>query len=437
MTKTLNLKVARAFLPLITESRRYKLYYGGRGGGKSYAFADALLARGIKDKLFIVCLREIQDSIKDSVHKLLSDRIAFYQLEEYDIKESEIVNRLNGTRFIFKGLRDQDPQKIKSLEGADIAWIEEGQTITKKSWEILDPTIRKDGSEIWISMNREEENDPLWVLVGNKPDERTLVCKVNYYNNPFCPNELKLQAEKCRRDDYDSYLHIWEGEPVVQGDKKLIGGAAVKRALNCVIDNENNTAPLIIGVDPAYFGDDKTAICRRRGRQAYKIASYAKQSTIQVANLVTSIILQEHPLRVNIDVGGIGAGIIDQLLDRGYDDVIRAVNFGSEAQDKERYGNRRAEMWARVNDWLNGELPVSLVDPDGLLMADLTAPEKKYDRLSRLLLEKKEDIKKRLGRSTDVGDALALTFAEQVYTSDMPGGGYDDDLWTDDNVYFG
>lgn len=437
MAKTLNLKIARPFLPLINEKRRYKFYYGGRGGGKSYAFADALLVLGLEKKLFIACLREIQDSIKDSVHKLLSDRIAHYQLEEYEVKESEIVNRLNGTRFIFKGLRDQDPQKIKSLEGVDIAWIEEGQTITKKSWDIFNPTIRKDGSEIWISMNREEENDPLWVAVGNKPDERTLVAKVNYYDNPFCPDELKIQAEKCRREDYDDYLHIWEGEPVSQGNKKLIGTLAVKRALECVIDNENNSAPLVVGVDPARFGDDKTAICFRRGRQAFRIKTFAKQSTVQVANIVTSVILEERPLRVNIDVGGLGAGIIDQLWDRGYDDVVRGINFGGEAQDKERFGNRRAEMWARVNDWLNGELPVSLVDPDGLLMSDLTAPEKKYDHIGRLMLEKKDDIKKRLGRSTDVGDALALTFAEQVYTSDMPGGGDYDEIWTDDNVYFG
>ncbi len=435
MGKVLSLKIARPFLPLINENRRYKFYYGGRGGGKSYAFADALLVRGLKDKLFIVCLREIQDSIKDSVHKLLSDRISHYQLEEYDVKESEIVNRLNGTRFIFKGLRDQDPQKIKSLEGADIAWIEEGQTITKKSWEILDPTIRKNGSEIWISMNREEDNDPLWTLVGNKPDERTLVHKVNYYDNPFCPEELKIQAERCRATDYDNYLHIWEGEPVSQGDKKLIGSAAVKRALDCVIDNANNTMPLVVGVDPARFGDDKTAICRRRGRQAYKIVTYAKLSTVQVANIVTSIIRDERPLRVNIDVGGLGAGVVDILWDRGFNDTVRPVNFGSEAQDKERFGNRRAEMWSRVNEWLNGELPVSVTDPEGLLMSDLTAPEKKYDHLSRLLLEKKEDIKKRLGRSTDVGDALALTFAEHVYTSEMPGGRSDSDLWVDDNVY--
>ena len=433
MSRKIDVDIAKPFLPLVDQAIRVKFYHGGRGGGKSYAFADALLMLGLKKKLFIACLREIQDTIKDSVHKLLSDRISIYGLDEYEIKDSEIVNKLNGTRFIFKGLRDQDPQKIKSLEGVDIAWIEEAQTITKKSWDILNPTIRKDGSEIWISMNRKEENDPLWVALAANPDERTLVVKVNYYDNPFCPDELKIQAEKCKRENFDDYLHIWEGEPEQQGDKKLIGVKAVKRALEHTIDNENNTWPLVVGVDPARFGDDATAICFRRGRQAYQIKAYRKKSVVEIANIVTAIINEKKPVRVNIDVGGLGAGLYDILDDRGYRDIIRAVNFGGNAQDQEKYGNRRAEMWNRVNEWLNAEMPVSLVDEEGLLMSDLTAPEKKYDRLGRLLLEPKEDIKKRIGRSTDVGDALALTFAELDYPKTLDD--YDQEIWVDDNFY--
>ena len=215
--------------------------------------------------------------------------------------------------------------------------------------------------------------------------------------------------------------------------EKLISAAAVKRALEHEIDMQNNSQPLIVGVDPARFGDDCTAICFRRGRQAYRIVAYRKKSVVEVANIVTSIILEHKPARVNIDVGGLGAGLYDILEDRGYDNVIRAINFGSDAQNKEKYGNRRAEMWARVNDWLNADMPVSIIDPDNLILTDLTAPKKKYDGLQRLLLEKKEDIKKRIGRSTDVGDALALTFAEAFYPTsiDIP----TQDIWVDDNIY--
>ena len=427
------MQIPEPFEPLLRSNHRIKFYYGGRGGGKSYAFADSLLVAAQNRKLRIVCLREIQDSIKDSVHKLLCDRISFYDFKNYEITDKTIINKRTGSEFMFKGLRDQDPQKIKSLEGVDIAWIEEGQTITKKSWEILEPTIRKDGSQIWISMNREEETDALWVAVAANPDNRTLVCKVNYYNNPFCPEELKLQAEKCRDQDFDDYLHIWEGEPVQQGNEKLISAMAVKKAIETYIDNSNAVQPLVIGVDPARMGDDATAICFRRGRQAYKIKAYHKKNVVEIANIITNMINEYNPIRVNIDVGGLGAGLYDIIVDRGYRSITRAVNFGEKAQDQERYGNRRAEMWDRVNEWLNAELPVSLIDEDNLLLTDLTAPKKKYDKLGRLLLEPKDDIKKRIGRSTDVGDALALTFAELDYPRSLQQ--YDEELYVDTNFY--
>ena len=149
------MKIAPIFKPLVSQQWRYKFYYGGRGGGKSYAFADALLALSYTKKLFIACVREAQNSIKDSVYKLLHDRAGIYGMKELVFYEDKVVNAKTGTVFIFKGLKDQNSQNIKSLEGVDYCWIEEGQTISRKSWEILDPTIRKDGSEIWVSMNRE------------------------------------------------------------------------------------------------------------------------------------------------------------------------------------------------------------------------------------------------------------------------------------------
>ena len=247
-------RIPKPFAPLLTAQKRIKLYYGGRGGGKSYAFADSLLLKGRMQKLLIACLREVQDSIKDSVYRLLCDRIAFYGLKDYKISETKIQNQITGTKFIFKGLRDKDVQKIKSLEGVDIAWIEEGQSISKKSWEILAPTIRKDGSEIWISMNREEENDPLWVMLAEHPDERTLVVKVNYEDNPFCPEELKIQARQCLEQNPEDYVHIWLGQPRACGVSKLIMPNLVRQAFEPKISSSNS--PLVIGLHIARFGDD-------------------------------------------------------------------------------------------------------------------------------------------------------------------------------------
>ena len=396
---------------------RIKFYYGGRAGGKSYAFADSLLILGRKKKLFIACLREIQDSIKDSVYKLLKDRIEFYGLNDYKVYEERIDNLVTGTRFIFKGLREQDAQKIKSLEGVDIVWIEEAQTISKKSWEVLEPTIRKDGSEIWISMNRLYENDPLWVAVAAKPDKRTLVKRVNYYDNPFCPEEIKIQAEKCKIENPDNYEHIWAGGPMHQGHSRLIGAKVVRNAFEPKI--LSTTSPLVIGLDIARFGDDKTIFCFRKGRMVVGFECYEKLSNVMVANVATSIIEEQKPVRIFMDIGGQGAGVYDILKDRGFGEIIRGVYFGERALKQDRYFNRRAEMWDKVNIWLS-ELPPPQLPEDEELFDELISVNKKFDGKGRLQLEDKEEIKKRIGRSPDKGDALCLTFAEPFYDYGIP-----------------
>lgn len=401
----------------MTTKYRIKFFYGGRAGGKSYAFADSLLLLARKQKLLVACLREIQDSIKDSVHRLLCDRIAFYGLSDYKIFEDKIENAVTGSRFIFKGLREQDSQKIKSLEGVDIAWIEEAQTISRGSWEILEPTIRKDGSEIWISMNRLYENDPLWMAVAAKPDARTLVRRVNCYDNPFCPAEIKYQAEKCKRENPESYNHIWLGAPLTQGNNRLIAGKDVRRAFLPTI--ASTTSPLIIGLDIARFGDDKTIFCFRRGRWCQKFVGVEKQSNVEVANLATSLIEQYHPARIFMDIGGQGAGVYDILKDRGFGEIIRGVYFGEKALKPDRYFNRRAEMWDKICRWLT-EVPPPQLPEDEDLFDELTAVNKKFDARGRLQLEDKEEIKKRLGRSPDKADALALTFAEPFYDYGRP-----------------
>lgn len=429
-------EIQEVFLPLLTTHKRYKLYHGGRGGGKSYAFADAILLLARTKKLRIACIREVQNSIKDSVYQLLRDRCDMHGFSEFIFYEDRVVNAVTGSTIIFKGMNNTNAANIKSLEGVDIVWCEESQVLSEKSWSILDPTIRKEGSEIWLSMNREEEYDPVWKAIAVNPTNDALVVKVNYYDNKFCPDTLKQQAERMKQTDFLRYLHIWEGEPVQEGDHKLINLVDVRKALDTTLENESvDSMPLILGVDVARFGDDKTAIAHRKGRKIYDLNTYSNLSVTQVANLIKNIIHEEHPAIINIDVGGLGAGVYDILVQDGYQEIVRAVNFGEKAQEEERYCNRRAEMWARVRDWLTAELPVSFVNCKGVI-EDLTAPFKDYDKLGRLLLEKKADIKARIGRSTDVGDAIALCFAEREYPRWLAvRADWNNTEYVDDNVY--
>ncbi len=408
----MKVELPKAFRELLTVRARYKLFYGGRAGGKSFAFADALLTQATSRKLLIACVREVQNSIKDSVYKLIADRIAFYGLGEYRLYEDRIVNRKNQSKFIFKGIMDHNAQNIKSLEGVDICWCEEAQKISERAWQILDPTIRKPGAEIWLSMNREEEADPVWKALAHHPDSDTVIRKVNYYDNPYCPENMRRLAAKCKAENYDEYLHVWEGEPRLLAGDHLIGRQEVFRAMQNKPEGDVRTAPLIAGVDVARFGDDKTVFCLRQGRQVLSFKAFQKLDVVQAAHRVGAMIAAEHPARVCIDVGGVGAGVYDVLAADGFAEYIVPVNFGERAELAERYANRRAEMWARAAAWLSSPLPVSLPDIPGLA-EDLTAPLKTFDSLGRLQLEPKADIKKRLGRSPDLGDALALTFAVQ------------------------
>ena len=430
----MKVELARAFEELLTTKVRYKLYYGGRAGGKSFAFADALITLATSKTLLIACVREVQNSIKDSVYKLLSDRIHFYGLDgDYRFYEDRIVNLRNKSKFIFKGILESHAQNIKSLEGVDICWCEEAQKISQKAWEILDPTIRKPNAEIWLSLNREEEADPVWKALALKPDEDTIVRKVNYYDNPYCPDNMKKLALKTKAQNYDEYLHVWEGEPRREAANHLIGRTEVYRAMESNVTVLRDMAPLIIGVDVARFGDDMTAVCLRRGRQVLSLKTYAKLDVVQVAHLVAGQIAEQQPARVCIDVGGLGAGVFDVLTADGFFEVIEAVNFGEKAENPERFVNRRAEMWSRLKDWLTSPLPVKLPNIEGLV-EDLTAPQILYDSLGRLQLEAKGDIKKRIGHSTDLGDALALTFAVQNEKFLLRRIGRQSDF-IDDNVY--
>jgi hypothetical protein len=195
------------------------------------------------------------------------------------------------------------------------------------------------------------------------------------------------------------------------GDDPLIKPEHILKARNDKAAQEHG--PLVIGVDPARFGDDRTSIVQRRGRVAFGLVSYRKKDTMEVAGIVARLIKSENPARVFVDVGGLGAGVVDRLKELGYDQV-EGVNAGEKALEDDKYTNRRAEMWGTMRDWLK-ETPCRIPDSDSL-HGDLIGPSYKFDSNSRLVIEKKEDMKKRGLASPDEADALALTFAAPVST---------------------
>lgn len=198
-------------LSFLGEPHRYKVAYGGRGSGKSWGFARALIALAITSPLRILCAREVQRSIKQSVHQLLSDQIQAMGFGEYfEVLENEI-RCVNGSKFSFTGLANNTVESIKSYEGVDIVWVEEAQTVSKKSWDILIPTIRKPGSEIWVSFNPDLDSDDTYKRFVIDTPEDAMVVKINWSDNPWFPSVLNKERLHSKATSED-YANIWEGE---------------------------------------------------------------------------------------------------------------------------------------------------------------------------------------------------------------------------------
>lgn len=200
-------------LRFLFDPYRYKIAYGGRGSTKSWSFARALLIKGSENQLRILCAREVQKSIEQSVHLLLSDQIRMLELEWfYKITDTEITG-INGTQFNFAGLSNITSASLKSYEGVDIVWVEEAQTVTKKSWDTLIPTIRKDDSEIWVSFNPELDTDETYVRFVVNPPPNSHVCFINYDDVPtFFPRVLEDERRHCEIVNKEDYPTIWQGK---------------------------------------------------------------------------------------------------------------------------------------------------------------------------------------------------------------------------------
>jgi phage terminase large subunit len=209
MNITLNIPVK--FEGLLRPAR-YKVYYGGRGGGKTENIAQVLIALALRKKQLILCTRMYQNSIFDSVHRVLSFWIYELKLQEYfDIQKQTIICRTTGSEFIFKGLQ-KSIGEIRSMKGVNIIWCDEAHSVTMDAWLFLDPTIRENNSEVWISYNPDKEDDATHVRFVTKAQPDSIIVPVNWYDNPYFPPVLETLRQNMLKYDLDNYGWVWEGE---------------------------------------------------------------------------------------------------------------------------------------------------------------------------------------------------------------------------------
>ena len=252
-------RIVGAASPLFDQMKRasrYKALYGGRGSAKSHFFAEALIANAADSKGFrAVCVREVQKSLKESAKRLLEDKIEWFGLQDKFDVLNDRINTPGGGVIIFQGMQDHTAESVKSLEGFHIAWCEESQTLSQKSLELLRPTIRSKGSELWFSWNPRSASDPVdQFFRGLKPPEDAIIININYDSNELFPAELEAERLHDKESNPDRYSHIWLGDY----EPQAIGAIWTRQILHENRKSEMNCERerTLIAVDPAVSDTD-------------------------------------------------------------------------------------------------------------------------------------------------------------------------------------
>ena len=378
----------------------YKITFGGRGSGKSWSIASLLMQQLSAEKHNLVCCREIQKSLDDSVYKLCVETIKRLKLGGWNVLRDVLENE-NGSRVIFRGLKDlRAGNAIKSLEGYDRAWIEEAQSVSAESLQMLIPTIRMNGSEIWASYNPNTEEDAIESL---KLREGAVVVKCNWNDNPWFTEKLAKDREADYKFNPDLARHIWEGEYLSQADNAVMSRIAVHEAMEREVDDEGDYQ---IAVDVARYGSDSSIISMRKGLKLKELKEYKNMSLVELSGHIEVMAGNNHNMTIKVDETGVGGGVVDILQSRGYKNVI-GINFGSKPQDTDKFADLPSEMWCTfpISD-------VSLLNDSGLFH-ELTDRRFSYDHKARRVVESKDSYKARNnGKSPDKADSVLMLFYE-------------------------
>lgn len=410
IAKTL-VKLPSEFKPLFDSWWRHAVIEGGRYSLKSHTVARFLLLTARSKRVRIACLRQFQKNIADSSYQLLIDLIQQYGFSEFVWTNDTITNTNTGSTFIFKGLDRNVETTIKSLEGIDMAWIDEAQTITLKSIRILNPTIRKPGSKIIWTLNRLTDLDPvISYFITNPPRKDVWHLEVDYriaQKNGWLSNEILYEIEQARINHPEDYAHDYLGKALAISDKNIIQTAQVIEAMGREVDDEG---AIEVGVDVARLGGDRTVFVKRKGLKEIGRASFTKKRTTEVCDLLVNFIGADKDVLIKIDDTGVGGGVTDEMISRGYN--IIPINFGAKASNSDKYPNLISEAWFYLQSIID---QISIANDKDLLV-ELSNREWKMDSKGRRGVESKDDYKKRGFRSPDLADATILCF----YTPPAP-----------------
>lgn len=420
------MQVPEVLAPLFFEPHTHNKIKGGRGGAKTRTIGGLIVWVMSRAPLKVICGREVQKSLKDSSYAVLREEIYRQgQATKFELKESrgEIIGS-NGSRAVFLGLQQHTVDSIKSFEGFHWFWGEESQSISKRSLEILIPTLRTDGYfEIDFGEHKlvfplrmfiYSYNPFLWddpieiVLPDSREDTQTLT--INYYDNPWFPEALekeRLEAKKTMNED--EYLRIWEGIPYEDSENVVCPRSKIVRAADREASQEGG---IVVGADIARFGGDKTVFYKRKGCQIIDSKVFSKTDTQTIAKHLFDF---AEGGRIMVDDTGVGGGVTDRLREMGANVV--PINFGGKPLNKKKYPDIISEMWFN----LSGMIEDIGLPKDAELITELSNRYYRYTADERRKVESKEEYKKRTGRkSPDKADAMILCFYNRGVAMSAP-----------------
>lgn len=409
----------------------YKLLKGGRFSSKSNDAAGmaAYLARHFSVRF--LCVRQFQNRIADSVYTLVKDKIIQAGWEsEFDIGVSTIVHKETKSEFLFYGLA-RNILEIKGLEGIDILWIEEGEGLTEDQWMILDPTIRKAGSECWIIWNPRYKDDFIESKLPALLGDSYIIKHINYTDNPFLSPDAIAKAERMKDIDPAMYEHIYLGIPLDNNHESIIKSAHV---LNSYTDiSINKSLPVVVGYDVADSGKDKNAIAVMQEIDGKYVLVYVDEWNADEDKLVESAHKAYSQMTTRnskfiYDAIGVGAHVGSTLA---HDNVFKFVASGSvhkpesmyadtQRKNKDMFENIKAQAWVQVADWFRtGKILISNDIPDNIrykIREELTMPSQSFSKNGKYMVQSKKD----LSYSPNIADAIIMSLSSNLIT----GGGY-------------
>jgi phage terminase large subunit len=385
---------------------RIKGCRGGRGAGaKSWSLASLNVQDLNYRPIQLACLREVQLTLEESVWKLIRDTIVRLGYSGWVVTKEYIDHPSTGSHIIFRGISDLRADQLKSLEGFDRFWIEEAQSVSEHSLDVLLPTLRKPGSELWFSMNPDDDPDPIIRRFSGRSDMMMVDLLPGPADNPWWTAELQKEMDADFERDPELAGHVWNGLPRIKGERAVISRASIRDAMARTIEPAESDS-VELGIDVARFGDDRSVIYRRKGMKAYPPKIFSGADTQTVARTAWDMADRNPNVLVKVDDDGVGGGVTDKLRDLGSKNVM-PVHNGGKPSDAKLYTTCADEQWFTF--------PIDKADipDDPELMAELSGRQYRYTSDDRRKIEPKEDFKKRYGRSPDKADALLLAFYER------------------------